>query len=513
MEDQQQSIVNSAESQVFSSDQAINATLTLCLTRRWPVFPLHTALPDGHCSCLRESCQTIGKHPRTLHGKDDASIDPEHIRKWWTRWPQANIGVVTGRKSGLFVIDIDPRHGGVESWKNLINQQRPLPLTVSVTSGGGGTHLFFICPSEGLPSSAGRLGKGIDTLGDGSSVILPPSTHLLGVYIWDKHPASYDLQLLPQWLLSLLQDSKKSTQALTLDWRQAGLKGVSEGERNDTMMRLAGRYIALGMPQEEVVALLQLVNKENHPPLAQDEIEKIVVSVSVLHEKKQHDAQIDAAIIASVVTGDPVSETVLAHTTEETVRTGKLKGLSLAFGIEIVRITRYKLDPPSYTIWLNVANGGDEKIHLGSVSNLIEQAQLRRHLAAASARLMKPISSERWWKIGQVLLDVVETIPAGDDNTDTGIVREWLQQYLTEHPVERDLTKIVIGQPFVKDGRIAIFGPPLRHWITVMQREYIPPKTFGRLLREFGAVPDQWGYVKNDGGHTTSSIWWITAHV
>ena len=45
----------------------------------WPVFPLHIPIftPEGvRCSCdeLPGAC-TIGKHPRTLHGHCDATID------------------------------------------------------------------------------------------------------------------------------------------------------------------------------------------------------------------------------------------------------------------------------------------------------------------------------------------------------------------------------------------------------------------------------------------------------
>ena len=48
-----------------------------------------------------------GKTPLTNHGFKDASTDPEQIRAWWTRWPDANIGITTGKASGFWVLDLD----------------------------------------------------------------------------------------------------------------------------------------------------------------------------------------------------------------------------------------------------------------------------------------------------------------------------------------------------------------------------------------------------------------------
>src|SRR6187401_3540161 len=69
------------------------------------VFPCHTVLPNGKCSCRKPDCANQGKHPRTTHGFKDASIDLEQIDKWWGMWPDANIGVAT-EPSGWNAIDI-----------------------------------------------------------------------------------------------------------------------------------------------------------------------------------------------------------------------------------------------------------------------------------------------------------------------------------------------------------------------------------------------------------------------
>src|SRR3989442_2287782 len=52
-----------------------------------------------------------GKKPLTPHGFLDASCDQAQVRAWWERWPNANIGLATGRASGVIVVDYDCKHG------------------------------------------------------------------------------------------------------------------------------------------------------------------------------------------------------------------------------------------------------------------------------------------------------------------------------------------------------------------------------------------------------------------
>ncbi|MHB1139918.1 MAG: bifunctional DNA primase/polymerase, partial [Microthrixaceae bacterium] len=90
-----------------------------------PVFPCHTPTHGG-CSCHRSACSSPGKHPRTPNGLRDASTDPQVVAAWWRRWPDANVGVMTGRQSGLVVVDVDPDHGGIDSMRQLVAEHGPL---------------------------------------------------------------------------------------------------------------------------------------------------------------------------------------------------------------------------------------------------------------------------------------------------------------------------------------------------------------------------------------------------
>jgi hypothetical protein len=111
-------------------------------------------------------CEPRGKAPLTYSGFWDATTDAGRIEAWWDRWPYANVGVPTGERSGLLVLDVDPRDGGPESLLALERINGPLPETAKARTGGGGVHVFFRYPAgETVRNSARRLGPGLDVRG------------------------------------------------------------------------------------------------------------------------------------------------------------------------------------------------------------------------------------------------------------------------------------------------------------------------------------------------------------
>ncbi len=134
-----------------------------------------------------------GKRPLLSDWPRRASIDPDQIRRWWGCWPEANIGLACG-PSGLLAIDLDVKHGvdGLATWEAL---QAELGIADVATAGctpvsntpGGGRHILFSLGERSPTASgdaaggrspgntAGKLGPGIDTRGDGGYIVLPPS--------------------------------------------------------------------------------------------------------------------------------------------------------------------------------------------------------------------------------------------------------------------------------------------------------------------------------------------------
>jgi putative DNA primase/helicase len=128
-------------------------------------------------------CCTNRKTPICKHGFKEATTDREVITEWWSNYPSANIAVATGRKSGIFVADIDVKddRNGEDDLRALGARYGPLPDTVESITPSKGRHLWFRMPEFSVPSSVGKLAPGIDIRGDGGYVLVPPS-RVVGAY-------------------------------------------------------------------------------------------------------------------------------------------------------------------------------------------------------------------------------------------------------------------------------------------------------------------------------------------
>jgi hypothetical protein len=133
----------------------------------------------------------------------ETAATPDELRRWWSRWPEANVGVVTGWVSALVVLDVDPRHGGDRRLAQLERTRGPLPGTVTSRTGGGGRHLFFAHPTHLVASRP--LAPGLDLKAQGGLVVIPPSRHASGRrYQWEpgRDPDTVPLRDPPTWLVA-----------------------------------------------------------------------------------------------------------------------------------------------------------------------------------------------------------------------------------------------------------------------------------------------------------------------
>jgi hypothetical protein len=251
--------------------------------RGWPVVPLHTPV-DGRCSCHgASSCNSPGKHPRTKNGLKDASVAALQIQEWWSKWPEANIGIPTGSISGLLVVDVDNKNGkcGGDNLVALAAGHGGMPSTLTAATGSG-EHLFYIYPGMVVKNSAGKLADGVDVRGDGGYVVAAPSLYANGTrYAWREPNRA--LAEVPAWLMNRMTASNKRTTKMQdmgcKDYTDA--PAVTEGTRNDKLYKLGcalrGQH---GMDHDRIAAsLLEFNQAKCEPPLEEPEVVAIVESV------------------------------------------------------------------------------------------------------------------------------------------------------------------------------------------------------------------------------------------
>lgn len=222
----------------------------------WRVLPLY-GIAEGRCQCGRPDCHSPGKHPLTPRGVNDATTDHDQISAWWMDYPDANVGVATGRASGLVVVDVDPRNGGMASLDSLT-----LPTTRAVQTGSGGFHFYLAAPQGGRGQV---LAPGVDLKADGGYVVAPPSRHRDGQYVWID-PAATISPAPPSFCVPRELSGPIVVEPDSKDWVAAKLEtDCPEGARNTTLTSLAG-YFRTVVPESVARAVLWQWNMERCTP-------------------------------------------------------------------------------------------------------------------------------------------------------------------------------------------------------------------------------------------------------
>lgn len=241
----------------------------------WHVLPLHSPQPDGACSCPNPDCDHVGKHPKIKEWQHNATTDEKIIREWWNEWPDANIGIQTGEKSGLVVLDFDIVKGGDKSLKLLIRMSGELTDYVACKTGGG-YHLYFAHSGARLRNKQALL-PGFDLRGDGGYVVAPPSLHKSGKkYCWEpnRHPEGRTLPQMPESLINFINTPLPSG-------KTGGIEKTKEGSRNAWLFRIAAAMRGKGMEYDAILERVKKINESFcEPPLSESEVEKAVGSAS-----------------------------------------------------------------------------------------------------------------------------------------------------------------------------------------------------------------------------------------
>jgi hypothetical protein len=171
-------------------------------SRGIPVLPLHYPLPHRGdlqaltgdralgpsaprtgCSCQDPGCGQPAKHPLgslVPHGVKDATTNRARILAWWTRHPQANIGLATGHRFDVLDVDGPAGERAIRQLAAVHGLASSGPL---VRTGGGGWH-FYLAPT-GLGNVHPQGLEHVDWRGRGGYVVAPPSRHASGhPYQW-----------------------------------------------------------------------------------------------------------------------------------------------------------------------------------------------------------------------------------------------------------------------------------------------------------------------------------------
>lgn len=226
---------------------------------------------------LRETgCSVIpikGKLPLVAWQEFQARrAEPEEIRQWFTQWPDAGVGVVTGAISNLVVLDIDVKGTG-EMITDPVSfvYGHGLTPTATVVTASGGLHLYYTHPGVRVPNAARCAEVGglpVDVRGDGGFVVAPPSPgyralpHWHGAVPWPGVPSRKNE--------ALGATITHGLDAISVHGADDLFAPAPEGQRNHAAAKLAGYLLKVS---DEQAAWVQLRQWNRHNPVPLDEIE------------------------------------------------------------------------------------------------------------------------------------------------------------------------------------------------------------------------------------------------
>ena len=225
------------------------------------------------------------------------------MESWFSQWPDANIGIVTGQISGIVVFDLDSDHA-----VQYADDEGGFPDTPKVKTGKG-YHCYMRYPDFEVRNDV-RKELDIDIRADGGYVVAPPSVHGSGrKYEWEDCSSILDIEPAPcePWMIDYLksimdkppkpetkhkgdpktpQDPSGTRKTMAEDEYTDLLKnGCQEGMRNQSATKLAGHLLAKGLSESEAWEILSQWNNKNTPPIDYSELRRTFDSIKKLESK------------------------------------------------------------------------------------------------------------------------------------------------------------------------------------------------------------------------------------
>jgi hypothetical protein len=184
---------------------------------------------DNECACFMKHTEPkqIGKAPLVKYA--NVTVTREMVEEWFTRYPEANIGLLL-KESGLVIVDADSSEA-VREFETVWADTSKIP---SVTTGRG-KHYYFKANHETSLYRTTHLGKsGLIDIFSLGYIVAPPSVHQNGhKYVWSNPPKKIGLPNVPYWIERLLKE--KSTENENAAKAEISITGEKKDIRLDEL--------------------------------------------------------------------------------------------------------------------------------------------------------------------------------------------------------------------------------------------------------------------------------------
>jgi len=266
----------------------------------------------------------------------------DQIQSWWQRWPNANVAIVTGKISGIDVVDVDSK-AGMDALSEFLPDSLITPIA---RTPGGGWHYYFEY-KKGLVNKA-RVITGCDTRSEGGYIICPPSNNGKGkTYAWmdGLSIAKVKPAAMPEMLFDILQagDAKpadsspqykngsipynkntftRGAQHLepqqTITNRNKHNISFDEGTRDESLFHIALCLKKGGMENDNILKTLYCIGSNCNPPFPEKEIQAKIESAFKRAENRNRNLTAEVREWVSATWGNITATEALQNATNAT---------------------------------------------------------------------------------------------------------------------------------------------------------------------------------------------------
>ncbi len=234
----------------------------------------------------------------------EAINDIESAKRWWNRYPNDNIAIITGKRSkNLLIIDVDRKNSedGTKAIKEWESQHDKLPKTLMATTPNNGLHYYYFIGDDLLEEAdkyiknKSKYYEGIDVRYNGGLIVAPPSTTKNGEYKWKNKgiPIAYANENVIDFLKNGVVNKTNNTFSGDVADKKINnnlgkTKGVTVvcGNRNTSLASYIGSLHAQGYSDNTICKMAYIYNSENcidnegnSNPLPVDEVERTLKSI------------------------------------------------------------------------------------------------------------------------------------------------------------------------------------------------------------------------------------------
>jgi len=229
---------------------------------------------------------------------------PEQIRQWWSDFPGANIGIVTGEISGLTILDPDTK-SGIDALNDLLPENLTTPVA---NTPNGGQHYYFKYVPD-LPNKA-RVLTDTDIRNDGGYIVAVPGENGNGKkYAWVDGLSLSDVvpAQMPEKLSRTIASSSEhinkgikdkspyrgnqqnqQNQAQQIESNRINrIKSFDKGQRDESIFHAGICLKKGGMEDDKLLECLQIIGLGCNPPFPEKEIYEKYKSVLKRSKKRK----------------------------------------------------------------------------------------------------------------------------------------------------------------------------------------------------------------------------------